>query len=831
MTRFADPRRCPDCGQHIDYGASSCGHCDLPLSGETAGRLFATLSLADDLLEALRADRQAPAAVAAPARPSGRVAARPVQGLSAASVPKILLGLGALCLLVAGLVFLAVTWSLLGVGGRTATLAVVTALTGVASWWVARRDLRAASESLTLVTFGLLTLDLFGADSAGWFGNPSWPAFVLCVGAVLAAAGAGAALLARRTPVHTLVTGQVVAAVGVLLVVVGVADSGWLAHSAGLVTGVLIGGTAAAAAHVAGLRFTAIGSALVGGLVWAVLLLDGLERALLRPTLRELWLDVEGWPLLAAAALAITAAFARPLPGAARRIGPAVGQVVAGALVLVPLSDQSVTEATLGVVALLVVTAVAAWFLPQAWVWGSVATLGLTGLWAAAIAAVLAAASAERLVDLGERLWSAPVSVLLPRGYDPTPAPWLAPIAVVAVVATVVVLAERVPVLDRVLTPVISLPLGAALLAGALVVTAAAYPVPAWSVLAVLLLAVAGLVCWAHLRRDPLSLVLATPFGVTAVILGLADEWLTTAALAVLLVAAAVTHHRWHGAARNAPGSRDLVRASAGAVAAPSSGGLVWAVGALLSLERPWLAACGLVLLGVTVLVPQALRHGSRARVGFETTAAVTGAVLAVAGVAAAADATRAGWTAAYLTLGGVALTALALLRPDRRLVAWPGGLLLAAATWVRLWEVGVEEPEAYTLPSAVALLGVGLLHLRRHPDTSTTRALSPGLTLALLPSLVWALAEPVTLRSVLLGAACLALVVVGLRLRWTAPVTFAAVVGAALVLRHLTPVADAVPRWALIGMAGALLVGMGITWEQRLRQARLVVGYVRALR
>jgi len=55
--------------------------------------------------------------------------------------------------------------------------------------------------------------------------------------------------------------------------------------------------------------------------------------------------------------------------------------------------------------------------------------------------------------------------------------------------------------------------------------------------------------------------------------------------------------------------------------------------------------------------------------------------------------------------------------------------------------------------------------------------------------------------------------------------------VGTLLVLRLATPMADAVPRWALIGAAGALLVAMGITWEQRVRDARRLAGYVHGLR
>jgi hypothetical protein len=86
--------------------------------------------------------------------------------------------------------------------------------------------------------------------------------------------------------------------------------------------------------------------------------------------------------------------------------------------------------------------------------------------------------------------------------------------------------------------------------------------------------------------------------------------------------------------------------------------------------------------------------------------------------------------------------------------------------------------------------------------------------------------------RALLLGVACLALVLVGLRLRWSAPVAHAAVVGALLVVREAGPyVGDSVPRWAVIGFAGALLVVLGATWEQRLADARAVTGYLRRLR
>ena len=128
----------------------------------------------------------------------------------------------------------------------------------------------------------------------------------------------------------------------------------------------------------------------------------------------------------------------------------------------------------------------------------------------------------------------------------------------------------------------------------------------------------------------------------------------------------------------------------------------------------------------------------------------------------------------------------------DHRPLAWLGGLLLAAATWVRLYDVGVQAPEAYTLPTAVALVLVGLYRLQRDFDADTTTTLLPGLALATVPSLLWALVDPVSPRAALLGAGCLVLLLGGAALRWSAPVLVGGLVGAALVLRELAPYAAA---------------------------------------
>ena len=174
-------------------------------------------------------------------------------------------------------------------------------------------------------------------------------------------------------------------------------------------------------------------------------------------------------------------------------------------------------------------------------------------------------------------------------------------------------------------------------------------------------------------------------------------------------------------------------------------------------------------------------------------------------------------------------MTASALLHPTRRFLAWPGGLLLAMATWVRLAELGVTVPEAYTLPSALVLTAVGCWRLLRDDRTATMRLLVPGLGLATVPSLLVVLDDPTSLRALLLGLGCLALVLAGVSLRWSAPLVVGAVVGAVLVLRELAPYAADLPPWVVIGLSGTVLLVVGVTWESRMRDVRTATRYVAA--
>ena len=205
--------------------------------------------------------------------------------------------------------------------------------------------------------------------------------------------------------------------------------------------------------------------------------------------------------------------------------------------------------------------------------------------------------------------------------------------------------------------------------------------------------------------------------------------------------------------------------------------------------------------------------------------------VVAAAGVVLIAAEESLGWLALGLTVVGAAVVVLALVVADRRQFTGLGGLLLAAASWVRLSDVGVEVVEAYTLPTALVLVVAGVWRLSRDPSADTLRSVLPGLVLALAPSLFVALDDPVSLRGFLLGSAALVLVLVGAALRWSAPLLSGALTLGVLAARQLGPLAVAVPRWSLLGAAGLLLFAVGITWEQRRRDLTVAARYVASLR
>src|SRR5688572_7196121 len=219
-------------------------------------------------------------------------------GIRTGSVPSILLGLGALCLLVAAVIFLSVAWSRLGVGGRTGVLVGLTATTGGLGLLAAHRGLRIAGESLSLVALGLVALDVVGADSAGWWAERDIAGLVLLVGGAVAAA---ALALAAAPP--RLIAPQVVGGYAALVTYAGALGVSDLDPLVDTVAVVLM-----AAITWAGRRTGRDVLAAVVGIAavvpWMHLTLDALGRGLQDPTLPAVWAG-PGEALVVAALLAL----------------------------------------------------------------------------------------------------------------------------------------------------------------------------------------------------------------------------------------------------------------------------------------------------------------------------------------------------------------------------------------------------------------------------------------------------------------------------------------------------------------------------------------------
>lgn len=180
---------------------------------------------------------------------------------------------------------------------------------------------------------------------------------------------------------------------------------------------------------------------------------------------------------------------------------------------------------------------------------------------------------------------------------------------------------------------------------------------------------------------------------------------------------------------------------------------------------------------------------------------------------------------ALVLALCGV-LAAGTAVRAERRPVAgYLATALFVLAAWLRLSASGVSAPEAYTLPVTVPALAVGVLRRRRDPEASSWTAYGAGLAATLLPSLFAAWADPHWVRPLLLGAAALVITLAGARLRLQALLLLGGAVLALDAVHELAPyvvqVVGALPRWLPPALAGVLLLVVGATYEQRLRDAR----------
>lgn len=967
MFLYADPTACPRCRSTLPAGRTDCSQCRARLDDAAAYDVFVALQQVDRLVGRL-AERpladaatasqpttpvaQAPAPPAAPplassTSPTTATAPAPARAvMSGLTVPKILLGLGALCLVVAALVFLVVAWASLGVGGRTAVLVGFTVVAAGLAAWSARAGLRAGAESMTTVALGLLLLDLAGAQGAGWFGDLDASGFLLLAGTTVVLVGAAATVATRRTAEPRLLSAEVAASCAMVAVLAGLEDVADVSVAAWAAGSLAITCVLAAAGWRLRLGVATWTAATLAGLSWLVLTGVGIGRAVAHPSWAGFLEDLRVWPLLLAALVAAAPAFAPRVPASLRGAGAAVAVLLGTGLVATPGLDEGPQAVALVLVGIVAAHAAASWRMPHPWRVVVVAPLTIAGA-ASVLTALLAALHAVADSDLLDHgLWTGAATGRIEA--PAIDAVWgaLMPLTAAAGAVAVVALARLAGAAPRLVAPA----------SGAVVLALASLSpvligVPRHAAVASLVLVAAVLLGWGVSRRDVVAGLLGT--GVACVALGgaLADDGLTITVLALLTAALAAAGTQRAPEWLHEP-TAWLLPASAAATtwaiasAADVSGGWravpVIVVVAALALGRPRAAhesvGLGAALVAVAVsagFAPVDLRlvaaqllalallttyvgvrrrpEASLVGLALAAVAAVTAweqgpaaaIILAVAlaltvlhevrGVAPAAVVARAatpvalgallwtvtglggastvwqgvpvvvvlgallawrpdtvrelpaavvatwaagaalaslpdpqGWAAVYLTLGGVALTTSALLHPTRRWSAWGGLALLTLATWLRLEQLGVGTVEAYTLPLATVLLVVGTVALLRG-DRSSLRTQGAGLGLALVPTLLQALAEPLALRAALLGIGCVVLIGVGVSRRWAAPLLAGGGTLALLVLRQVT-IAQVLPQWALIACAGILLTFLGLTWEQRLANVRTAAGYVRGL-
>lgn len=821
MSKLADPTICPDCRGTLD-GTGACTACGLRLTGPLAAELWQLMVRADALVERLRV---IPAAAPAPLVPSTAVppvgssaapTARDARRLPSASVPMVLLGLGGLCLLVSAAVFVAVTWSSLGVAGRTLVLLLVTGLVAVAASVATGRGLRWGAETLWVVVCGLLALDLHGARSAGLLAldalAPRHAAAL--VGLVTLLVGAGTAAWSAPRASGRLRAPQVVAGLGLLVATVALAWVGTHAVSSTAVAVAVLTGLALLLRREA--PWTAYAAAAIAALSWLGLAAAGLHRLDTSVGTASWWAHLEGWPLLVAAGYVATPAALARLPEALRSTAAGAALACLSALAIGPVDGAS--RLVLTGCAVVAALALLARLGPQ--------------VWARAGAALAAVGGTALLLQLLAQPWPT-LRLLDARGRmtleAPLPdhvtglAPWTA-----FVVGTTVLLAgygaatvlPASPVRRAVAAVVAPAPAVAGLAAAVFVLGSGA---PVWVAalaLAVALAAAAAAVAWQ--QGDPVvelvAVVAAGAVAAPALRLALAAH-LLTALMATALTILLLAGHRWLRPALLWGAGTTLLAAllvPAGALGVAGWCELDDAPTAVVAVA----VACWAATAGVVARVVARDRDG---RVAAEVAGLVVG-LGAVALAPAEADA------AVAATVVGSAVCLVAATDRHRTFAGWLGAAVLAVATALRV-SAGVTAPEAYTLPAAALLLAAGAWRLHRDASVGSGRVLGSGLALALLPSLLLALDEPVSVRGVLVGVAGLLALAAGVTRRWAAPFLAGALVTGLLALRHLGPVAEALPRWVTFGAVGVALLAVGITWEARRRDLGVAARYLAALR
>lgn len=714
---------------------------------------------------------------------------------TAPGVQNVLLLLGGILLTVAAMVFTLVSWGHLGIAGRSLVLGAVTLAVLGAPVALLRRGLRSTAESVAGLGLALTVLDAYALHEVA-FAAADGTTYTAAASTALAAlwAAYGTALAALPGSATVRLPGPAALTVAQLPLPLWVITVGGGAHAvtaAVLLTAAL---DTVVALRVADrpMRLVAVVGALGAG-GWGVL------------TAGLLSLDAAG-PGAAARAAALLALAAAIALGAARfapRPELATGTAAVGALCVVA-----------GLGGILRASVPGDWTVPAYLACGIALLAAVRGqeavrrgvAWASGVVqagAVLWSVPAVGVTLLGPMAWlrhpwsGAPAGARAAATMDAFWPPYAvtAPLILVAVAAVLATAVRNEEWRPQALTAALTLTWAAVL------ATPAALQLP--YTVGLLVQGLTTLALLVPVTRTATGLALFTSLGLA--FLSLATESATLTVLASLTVVCAVAAR----CGRLAPVSAAAALGYATALAC--------AVGASAGWRPEHTALLVLVVPMAAALVAP--------RIGDVATTVAVEATGAAAGLVAI------GLAVFDLPLLALVLSLCAVIaagtavRPDRRAVGYAAVVLFVLAAWVRLaaWRVGL--PEAYTLPVTVPALLVGALRRRHDPATSSWTAYAPGLTATLVPSLATAWGDPEWTRPLLLGTAALLLTLLGARHRLQAPLVLGGSVLTLDTLHELAPylvqVTDALPRWVPLALAGLLLLALGATYEQRLRNVR----------
>ncbi|MGW5614285.1 SCO7613 C-terminal domain-containing membrane protein [Streptomyces sp. NPDC003877] len=753
------------------------------------------------LVAALQQTGQPSRPWAHPRTPS-TAAARPET--AAPSVQNVLLVLGGVLLTLAAAVFTLVSWGHLGITGRALVLGAVTLAALAVPTVLLRRGLRSTAEAVAGLGLALTVLDAYALHEAALAGTDG-TGYAAAATAVLAGLWAAYGLLPATAALRLPLPAALAAAQFPLLLTALAAEAGPSVIAFALLT--TAGADAVVALRVAAraVRIPAVvgayGSGGCGVLVagWLSLTAGGPGSAARAGAL-----------LLLAAAIALVTAWRGA--GAAHCLGLTIasGLLAVAALGGVPrtvVPPEWVVPVHLAL-AVALLAALGAARLPdpvrRGLLWASAAVQALALLWTLPVLALVVLGPAGLL----GRVWSGAPSDA--RAAVAVEAPWpphavTAPLVLTAVAAVLALVVREQRWRPRARLGALGLLWAAALLLPAVLA------VPYVAGMSVLVVLTAAALATARTTRSLegriTALVLALVTAVDLALISLASQTATLVVLSVLTALLAAFSWRTGLTPFTAPAALVCAAALAGSAGAAVD----WppARTALLVLAVPAAAA----LLAARLAEPRAV-------VAVESTGAATG-LLAV-GLAV----TDPPLLALVLALCGV-IAAGTALRSGRRPAGYAATALFVLAAWVRLAAWDVSTPEAYTLPVSLPVLLVGALRRRRDPRCSSWTAYGAGLAATGLPSLVAVWADPHWTRPLLLGTAALLVTLLGARHHLQAPLVLGGSVLALVTLHELAPyvvqVTGALPRWAPPALAGLLLLALGATYEQRIRDVRRV--------